>query len=73
MRLDHNADAEVLVRGPSDEQQFETMDAGHLLYLILESNQNNMLFRSPIPHPKVRRFTNFSLYARLTHRSMSSI
>lgn len=35
--------------GPSDEQQFETMEAGHLLYQILDSQETNTLFRSPIP------------------------
>jgi hypothetical protein len=35
--------------GPSDEQQFETMEAGHLLYTILDSQEENPLFRSPIP------------------------
>lgn len=37
--------------GPSDEKQFETMDAGHLLYLILESDKKNPLFRAPIDEP----------------------
>ncbi|KAK3705923.1 hypothetical protein LTR37_013076 [Vermiconidia calcicola] len=38
--------------GPSDEQQFETMDAGHYLYLLLESDRPNMLFRAPVSNPK---------------------
>lgn len=42
-------------RGPSDDQQFETMDAGHLLYLLLNSDNPNMLFRAPVSDPKVRR------------------
>jgi hypothetical protein len=37
--------------GPSDDRQFETMDAGHLLYLILESDKQNPLFRSPLTEP----------------------
>lgn len=37
--------------GPSDEQQFETMDAGHVVYLLLESHEANPLFRSPIDDP----------------------
>ncbi|KIW74934.1 hypothetical protein Z517_11705 [Fonsecaea pedrosoi CBS 271.37] len=37
--------------GPSDEQQFETLNAGHVLYLVLDSNQPNPLFRSPIEEP----------------------
>ncbi|KAK4543436.1 hypothetical protein LTR36_005579 [Oleoguttula mirabilis] len=37
--------------GPSDDQQFETMDSGHLLYLILNSDHHNMLFRSPVLNP----------------------
>ena len=35
--------------GPSDEQQFETFEAGHLMYQILDSQEENTLFRSPIP------------------------
>ncbi|RDW56365.1 hypothetical protein BP5796_13240 [Coleophoma crateriformis] len=34
--------------GPADELQFETMEAGHLLYTILDSGEENQLFRSPI-------------------------
>ena len=37
--------------GPSDEQQFETLNAGHLLYLVLDSYQPNPLFRSPVTYP----------------------
>ncbi|KAK5126839.1 hypothetical protein LTR08_004589 [Meristemomyces frigidus] len=37
--------------GPSDDQQFEAMDAGHLLYLMLNSDHHNMLFRSPVSNP----------------------
>ncbi|KAJ5585144.1 uncharacterized protein N7459_004944 [Penicillium hispanicum] len=33
---------------PSDEQQFETYEAGHLVDLILDSDRDNPLFRSPI-------------------------
>ncbi|KFY05779.1 hypothetical protein V491_09025, partial [Pseudogymnoascus sp. VKM F-3775] len=35
--------------GPSDEQQFETFEAGHLVYQILDCQEDNTLFRSPIP------------------------
>ncbi|OBT85948.1 hypothetical protein VE02_04763 [Pseudogymnoascus sp. 03VT05] len=35
--------------GPSDEQQFETFEAGHLVYQILDCQEENTLFRSPIP------------------------
>ncbi|OBT62535.1 hypothetical protein VE03_07387 [Pseudogymnoascus sp. 23342-1-I1] len=35
--------------GPSDEQQFETFEAGHLVYQILDCQEENNLFRSPIP------------------------
>ncbi|KAL5353101.1 hypothetical protein ACLOAV_001131 [Pseudogymnoascus australis] len=35
--------------GPSDEQQFETFEAGHLVYQILDCQEENILFRSPIP------------------------
>lgn len=45
----------LFARGPSDEQQFETMDAGHFLYLLLESDRTNMLFRSPIQNPEVKQ------------------
>ncbi|KFZ25220.1 hypothetical protein V502_00303 [Pseudogymnoascus sp. VKM F-4520 (FW-2644)] len=34
--------------GPSDEQQFETFEAGHLVYQILDCQEENTLFRSPI-------------------------
>lgn len=34
---------------PSDEKQFESMQAGHLMYTILESQRRNPFFRSPIP------------------------
>ncbi|CAG8148345.1 unnamed protein product [Penicillium salamii] len=33
---------------PSDELQFETYEAGHLVDLILESDRENPLFRSPV-------------------------
>ncbi|KAJ5151931.1 hypothetical protein N7492_010226 [Penicillium capsulatum] len=33
---------------PSDEQMFETYEAGHLVALILDSERDNPLFRSPI-------------------------
>lgn len=41
----------TLPRGPSDDQQFETMDAGHLFYLLMESEHDNPLFRSPLMSP----------------------
>ncbi|KAH0845446.1 hypothetical protein FOPE_11680 [Fonsecaea pedrosoi] len=47
----HVNKAHHLNRGPSDEQQFETLNAGHVLYLVLDSNQPNPLFRSPIEEP----------------------
>lgn len=34
--------------GPSDEKQFESMQAAHLLCTILDSQRANPLFRSPI-------------------------
>jgi SAM-dependent methyltransferase len=41
--------------GPSDERQFETMDAGHAVYILLEADtedpHKNILFRSPIAEP----------------------
>ncbi|KAJ5774771.1 hypothetical protein N7457_009667 [Penicillium paradoxum] len=33
---------------PSDEKQFETYEAGHLVALVMESDQDNPLFRAPI-------------------------
>lgn len=42
----------MALRGPSDDQQFETMDAGHLFYLLMESDHDNPLFRSPLKSPK---------------------
>lgn len=38
--------------GASDETQFETMDLAHLVYLILMSDHENMLFRAPVRNPK---------------------
>ncbi|KAJ5832524.1 hypothetical protein N7474_000835 [Penicillium riverlandense] len=37
---------------PSDEQQFETYEAGHLVDLVLDSDQDNPLFRAPIGHDR---------------------
>jgi SAM-dependent methyltransferase len=37
---------------PSDEQQFEAMDAGHLLYLLLESDKEVPFFRAPMTNPQ---------------------
>ncbi|KAJ5215143.1 hypothetical protein N7468_010822 [Penicillium chermesinum] len=34
--------------GPSDEQQFEAFEIGHMLFLILDHNEPNPLFRAPI-------------------------
>lgn len=34
--------------GPSDEQQFETMEAGHVLYSVLDSQEPNHLFHAPV-------------------------
>ncbi|KAJ5102429.1 hypothetical protein NUU61_004651 [Penicillium alfredii] len=33
---------------PSDEQMFETYEAGHLVDLIMDSHRDNPLFRSPV-------------------------
>lgn len=33
---------------PADEKQWGSMEAGHLLFLILDSQRSNTLFRSPI-------------------------
>ena len=33
---------------PTDEKQWLSMEAGHLLFLILDSQHSNTLFRSPI-------------------------
>ncbi|KAK5055388.1 hypothetical protein LTR84_013138 [Exophiala bonariae] len=38
--------------GPSDESQFESMDAGHYNLLTLDSNQPEPLFRSPVVEPQ---------------------
>ena len=38
--------------GPSDDQQFEVFDAGHLMYLLMEGERDNLLFRAPISNPK---------------------
>ncbi|KAJ5238532.1 hypothetical protein N7468_003151 [Penicillium chermesinum] len=34
--------------GPSDEQQFEAFEIGHLVFLVLDHNEPNPLFHSPI-------------------------
>ncbi|CAL5870647.1 uncharacterized protein PFLUO_LOCUS4887 [Penicillium psychrofluorescens] len=34
--------------GPSDEQQFEAFEIGHMVFLVLDYNQPNPLFRAPI-------------------------
>ncbi|KAH9819837.1 Methyltransferase domain-containing protein [Teratosphaeria destructans] len=41
-------------KAPVDEQQFATMDAGHYLYLLMNSivSPDNLLFRAPITDPK---------------------
>lgn len=38
--------------GPSDDQQFEVFDAAHLMYLLMEGERDNLLFRAPISNPK---------------------
>ena len=35
--------------GPSDEKQWESMHAAHVLCMILDYQQKNNLFRSPVP------------------------
>ncbi|OQE00175.1 hypothetical protein PENVUL_c057G01710 [Penicillium vulpinum] len=37
---------------PSDEKQFETYEAGHLVALVMDSDQENPLFRAPVKNPK---------------------
>ncbi|KAJ5755544.1 hypothetical protein N7533_005087 [Penicillium manginii] len=34
--------------GPSDEQQFEAFEIGHMVFLVLDHNEPNPLFRAPI-------------------------
>ncbi|CAI7642155.1 unnamed protein product [Penicillium discolor] len=34
--------------GPSDEQQFEAFEIGHMVFLVLDYDQPNPLFRAPI-------------------------
>ncbi|KGO40325.1 hypothetical protein PEX1_062550 [Penicillium expansum] len=34
--------------GPSDEQQFEAFEIGHMMFLVLDHEQPNPFFRSPI-------------------------
>lgn len=33
---------------PTDDKQWESMSAGHLLFLILDCQRSNPLFRSPV-------------------------
>ncbi|KGO75622.1 hypothetical protein PITC_050520 [Penicillium italicum] len=37
---------------PSDEKQFETYEAGHLVALVMDSDYDNPLFRAPVKDPK---------------------
>ncbi|KAJ5457249.1 hypothetical protein N7530_012523 [Penicillium desertorum] len=37
---------------PSDEQQFESLEAGHLLCVLLDANTDNPLFHAPVKSPK---------------------
>lgn len=37
---------------PSDEQQFESLEAGHLLCVLLDANTDNPLFHAPVKDPK---------------------
>ncbi|KAJ5829585.1 uncharacterized protein N7525_007838, partial [Penicillium rubens] len=39
-------------RCPSDEQQFESLEAGHLLCVLLDANTDNPLFHAPVKDPK---------------------
>ena len=34
---------------PSDDQQYESFKAGHVVYTLLDAKQKNPFFRSPIP------------------------
>ncbi|KAJ5743227.1 hypothetical protein N7533_010329 [Penicillium manginii] len=38
--------------GPADEQQFESYEAGHLTYLVVDSETPNPLFQAPVTNPK---------------------
>ncbi|KAJ5386837.1 hypothetical protein N7509_009378 [Penicillium cosmopolitanum] len=38
--------------GPSDERQFEALEAGHLVSLVMDSETHNPLFQAPIKNPK---------------------
>ncbi|CAI7617720.1 unnamed protein product [Penicillium crustosum] len=38
---------------PSDDQQFESLEAGHLLCILLDSNTGNPLYQAPLKDPKV--------------------
>lgn len=40
--------------GPSDEKQWESMNAAHIVYMILDSREKNRLFRSPIDEGEKR-------------------
>ncbi|KAJ5586596.1 hypothetical protein N7450_006383 [Penicillium hetheringtonii] len=37
---------------PADEQQFESYEAGHLTYLVVDSEMPNPLFQAPVSNPK---------------------
>lgn len=37
---------------PSDDQMFESYEAGHLVALVLDSDRENPLFRSPVKDPR---------------------
>ncbi|KAJ5100051.1 hypothetical protein N7532_007052 [Penicillium argentinense] len=44
---------------PADEQQFESNEAGHLVYLVVDSQTPNPLFQAPVTKPKVRIFSDW--------------
>ncbi|CAI7610988.1 unnamed protein product [Penicillium palitans] len=37
---------------PSDEQQFESLEAGHLLCILLDADTDNPLYQAPLKDPK---------------------
>lgn len=45
----HQALANKAYYQPADEKQLASYEAGHLLFLIVDSQRSNPLFRAPVP------------------------
>ncbi|KAJ6064361.1 hypothetical protein N7499_013041 [Penicillium canescens] len=58
-----------MLRGPSNKQQFEAFEIGHMVFFVLDFNQPNPLFHAPIgDSPKVNFLRRHSLKRPLISR-----